>query len=226
MSQIGDLIRKRRMELGLSQEQLATQLGLAQNFISKIEKGDRAFPLRAAGTLATILELRTADIVKALQASDPTVPEDVLNALAEVEPRTRPTTRRVNPNPRRIRSITSQGLIDAEGNLTSATEKNPLRSVNLLSEELLASQVVAYQVKDKSFGDSFPQGSVLMGISTIPVIGLRVIVECANEHVFVGELIGITGEGYKIRLFNEDRQKYLVDPSMITGIFKLKRVEL
>jgi len=39
---VGATIRKRRLELGITQKQLATQCGIAETFMSDIEHGERS----------------------------------------------------------------------------------------------------------------------------------------------------------------------------------------
>lgn len=58
---IGQLIRKRRQELGLSQSQLAKLVGCRPNWISMIETGSGKFPKAKWQTFADALRIdRTA----------------------------------------------------------------------------------------------------------------------------------------------------------------------
>lgn len=50
--QLGHIIRVRRAEMGLSQEDLAERVGVSQAAVSKIERGDNV----ALGTLICILQ--------------------------------------------------------------------------------------------------------------------------------------------------------------------------
>jgi transcriptional regulator with XRE-family HTH domain len=53
----GDAVRRRRLELGLSQEQLADKSGLHRTYIGDIERGHRNISLKSITLLIDALEL-------------------------------------------------------------------------------------------------------------------------------------------------------------------------
>ncbi len=57
MSDIGNIIRKRRTELGMSQRDLALKLKVTPSYISNIERGDQKFPLIRINDFAEILNV-------------------------------------------------------------------------------------------------------------------------------------------------------------------------
>lgn len=57
MSYFGDYIRKRRLELGMTQERVAKRLQVTQNFVAYLEKGERKPPTRLLRCLSEILSL-------------------------------------------------------------------------------------------------------------------------------------------------------------------------
>ncbi|MDP9355972.1 MAG: helix-turn-helix transcriptional regulator [Chloroflexota bacterium] len=54
---LGDLIRRRREELNLTQEELARRIGSTRPYISQIESGTRKWPRRYVSALAEALDL-------------------------------------------------------------------------------------------------------------------------------------------------------------------------
>jgi transcriptional regulator with XRE-family HTH domain len=59
---VADTLRRRREELGLSQEGIATQLGLTADFIGLCERGMRRVGLDRIPQLAQILEVNAKDL--------------------------------------------------------------------------------------------------------------------------------------------------------------------
>lgn len=60
----GDALRKRRKQLGLSQEALSFRAGLHRNYISDIERGLKSPSLRVIVKLAEALGMDASDLVK------------------------------------------------------------------------------------------------------------------------------------------------------------------
>ncbi len=58
----GKAVKLRRVELDLSQEDLAGRTGLARSFISGMERGETAASVRSIGQLATALECQPSDL--------------------------------------------------------------------------------------------------------------------------------------------------------------------
>ncbi len=52
---VGTAIRERRLELGLTQGEVAARIGVQASLISRIENGNRAINLRYANKLAGVL---------------------------------------------------------------------------------------------------------------------------------------------------------------------------
>lgn len=63
-----EMIRARRVELGLTQTAVAQSLGRHQPFIANIESGERRLDVVEFMTLADILEIDPAAVVSALKA--------------------------------------------------------------------------------------------------------------------------------------------------------------
>ncbi|QFR32242.1 helix-turn-helix domain-containing protein [Ancylobacter sp. TS-1] len=58
----GQAIRRRRMVLGLSQEQLAERAGLHRNYVGFLERGERNASLTTLFSLARALELTIGEL--------------------------------------------------------------------------------------------------------------------------------------------------------------------
>jgi transcriptional regulator with XRE-family HTH domain len=67
---LGNRVRARRNELGLSQEALAAQSDLHWTFIGQVERGRRNLNLRNLLKLAEALKIDPADLVSGLTAED------------------------------------------------------------------------------------------------------------------------------------------------------------
>ncbi len=60
----GDAVRKRRRQLGLSQEKLAFRCGSHRNYIGEIERGEKSPSLHIVFALAEALEMEASELVK------------------------------------------------------------------------------------------------------------------------------------------------------------------
>ena len=62
-AELGLLLRERRRELGLRQEDLADRIGVSRQWVGKVEKGlrraDLVLVLRAIGALRLVLDVRS-----------------------------------------------------------------------------------------------------------------------------------------------------------------------
>lgn len=66
VTELGRLLRRRRLALGLTQEQLAEMTGLEQHYISQVERGQIARPSRdRLGSFARALELSEEEVLEA-----------------------------------------------------------------------------------------------------------------------------------------------------------------
>lgn len=59
----GKLIRKRREQLGLSQQEMAERLNMSQSTYSRIEQKDEDITIRQLKTIAEVLEIQLADLL-------------------------------------------------------------------------------------------------------------------------------------------------------------------
>jgi transcriptional regulator with XRE-family HTH domain len=64
---LGERIRGRRHELGLSQEAMAAQIGIHWTFLGQVERGQRNLNLHNLVKLAAGLGLDPAELVRGLQ---------------------------------------------------------------------------------------------------------------------------------------------------------------
>ena len=67
---LGDRVRARRKELGLSQMALAEQIGLHFTFVSSVERGERNLSLRSLLLLAEGLQVDPGELISGLHASE------------------------------------------------------------------------------------------------------------------------------------------------------------
>jgi transcriptional regulator with XRE-family HTH domain len=63
---VGQAVRARRKKLGLSQEGLAERAGLHWTYVGGVERGERNVSLINLCRIATGLELRASDLLKAI----------------------------------------------------------------------------------------------------------------------------------------------------------------
>ena len=61
MATLGDLVRKRRRELGMTQAELAGKVGITGSYIAKIEVGYQKCSFEVLDKLAVILSIPLAD---------------------------------------------------------------------------------------------------------------------------------------------------------------------
>lgn len=57
MTNIGDIIRLKRIEMGISQKELASQIGVDVSFLCKIEKNEKKLSLEKLELVSSILNL-------------------------------------------------------------------------------------------------------------------------------------------------------------------------
>jgi XRE family transcriptional regulator, regulator of sulfur utilization len=67
---LGRIARRRRVELDLTQEEVAARADIAKMHLSKIENGSGNPSLGTLRRLAAALELSTADLVKQIERED------------------------------------------------------------------------------------------------------------------------------------------------------------
>lgn len=60
--QFGAAVRRQRLELGLSQEELAERSGLHRTYVSDVERGERNVSLDNIGKIANALDVPIADL--------------------------------------------------------------------------------------------------------------------------------------------------------------------
>lgn len=61
---LGRNLRKRREELGLSQEKFADQLGYHRTYAGALERGERNVSLKSLEHLATLLDVDPLDLLR------------------------------------------------------------------------------------------------------------------------------------------------------------------
>lgn len=69
-TELGERVRVRRLELGLSQMELAEKIGLHFTFVSSVERGERNLSLRSLLRLADGLSVNPAALVDGLSVED------------------------------------------------------------------------------------------------------------------------------------------------------------
>ena len=62
MGKLGELIRNRRYQLGMTQQELADQIGIRASYISQIETNDRKWPHEHVPALSAVLGLSQVDM--------------------------------------------------------------------------------------------------------------------------------------------------------------------
>ncbi len=76
-SVFGKVVRKRRRELGLSQEDLGFRSGLHRTYISEIERGLKSPSLRAVFAIAEALDTTASTLI--LQAEKKAAAESIIS---------------------------------------------------------------------------------------------------------------------------------------------------
>jgi len=92
LTELGELIRRRRTERHLSQTELAEQIGATRQWVSRLEKGKNDIGTARLFAVLNALELnldirppRAGDSSKALDAGAPSlIPPETLRALARL----------------------------------------------------------------------------------------------------------------------------------------------
>jgi ribosome-binding protein aMBF1 (putative translation factor) len=64
LSQLGEVVRKRRLSLDLSQEELAARAGVHRTYLSDIERGARNITITVLTRLAEALEVRVSRLFR------------------------------------------------------------------------------------------------------------------------------------------------------------------
>jgi transcriptional regulator with XRE-family HTH domain len=64
LGQLGDVVRKRRLALDLSQEELAARAGVHRTYLSDIERGARNITITVLTRLAEALEVRVSRLFR------------------------------------------------------------------------------------------------------------------------------------------------------------------
>ncbi len=64
---LGSIIRAKRVELGISQEQLADECGLHRTYIGSVERGERNVSLENIVRLARALRQTPSELLKGLR---------------------------------------------------------------------------------------------------------------------------------------------------------------
>jgi transcriptional regulator with XRE-family HTH domain len=72
--QFGNLIRRRRLEVGLGQEALADKAGIHRTHVSLLERGKRMPSLQVIKKLAAALETTMASLMEELERDDRDAP--------------------------------------------------------------------------------------------------------------------------------------------------------
>lgn len=67
LKNLGLAIRRRRRELGLSQEGLAEWAGLHRNYIGGVERGERNLGFRNLVQIASALEITMVDLMRRIE---------------------------------------------------------------------------------------------------------------------------------------------------------------
>lgn len=70
LTRFGKALRKRRVELGISQEQLADKSGLHRTYVGDVERGERNVSLKNVEKLVMALEISIADLFTAYVEGD------------------------------------------------------------------------------------------------------------------------------------------------------------
>jgi transcriptional regulator with XRE-family HTH domain len=70
----GPILRRRREEVGLTQEELSHEAGLSRNYVGMLERGERALTIvflqQLAGALKTTMSALILDLEQALAAQE------------------------------------------------------------------------------------------------------------------------------------------------------------
>ncbi len=72
----GSAVRKRRRQLGLSQEKLAFRCGSHRNYIGEIERGEKSPSLHIIFALAEGLDLKTSELIRMAESFETKAPTE------------------------------------------------------------------------------------------------------------------------------------------------------
>ena len=76
-SDLADVIRRRRLAKGLSQERLAADAGLHRSFIGLVESGKRGLSVAALTQIAAGLDATAWELLREAESGPPRVPDEV-----------------------------------------------------------------------------------------------------------------------------------------------------
>jgi len=71
----GNAVRKRRQEMGLSQEDFANKAGIHRTYVSSIELGKVQVSIRIAGQLAEALEVPLSELWRGIEQEQAAIDE-------------------------------------------------------------------------------------------------------------------------------------------------------
>jgi transcriptional regulator with XRE-family HTH domain len=74
LSELGDVVRKRRLALDLSQEELAARAGVHRTYLSDIERGARNITITVLARLADALEVKVSRLFRLTEQQSFEVP--------------------------------------------------------------------------------------------------------------------------------------------------------
>ena len=87
MSRVGERIKRRRLEIGWTQDQLCTKVGLSKSFLSELENGKRSVSasnlLDIARTLSVSLDYLMTGTASGEQAAAVAIPASLVKFAAE-----------------------------------------------------------------------------------------------------------------------------------------------
>ncbi|MCY3778985.1 MAG: helix-turn-helix transcriptional regulator [Chloroflexi bacterium] len=72
----GEALRKRRQQLGLSQEELNFRTGVHRTFISEIERGVKSPTLHTVAALAEALGIKPSDLMRMAEECETKAPTE------------------------------------------------------------------------------------------------------------------------------------------------------
>lgn len=62
---LGENVRRERLRLGLTQDELAVEAGITRSYLSDLERGTRNPTVHALGLLARALKVEASDLLRA-----------------------------------------------------------------------------------------------------------------------------------------------------------------
>lgn len=70
LTALSGVVRRRREQLDLSQEQIALRSGLHRTYISDIERGARNLSIKNLHRLAVALEMRASELIESIEKTN------------------------------------------------------------------------------------------------------------------------------------------------------------